>query len=106
MYQKLSESIGENPEEFHYDYFEVRDGRLYYEDMNMPLMTKDGIPRSASEIASILGKNRLHKLGFEIPGGKVTARHAVMLNEAEDELPFTSDVAKADDIELQEIMEL
>ena len=31
------------------------------------------------------------------------ARQAVMLNKVEEELPSVSDVAKADDIELQEI---
>ena len=40
-----------------------------------------------------------------MPSGKVTPRQAVMLNKAEQELPFTSDVANADEIELQEIME-
>ena len=35
--------------------------------------------------------------------GKVTAQQAVMLNKAAEELPSTSDVDKADDIELQEI---
>ena len=33
--------MGRTPKEFDYDYFEIRDGRLYYEDMNRPLMTKD-----------------------------------------------------------------
>ena len=70
--------------------------------MNMSLMTEDGILRSASEIASILGKNRLHKLGFNIPRGKVATRQAVMLNKAEEEIPSMSGLAKADDIELQE----
>ena len=32
----------------------------------------------------------------------MTARHAIMLNKAEEEMPSTSDVAKADDMELQE----
>ena len=66
--------------------------------MNRPLMTKDRTLRSASEMGDILGKNRLHKLGFDIPWGKVTARQAVMLNKAEEEMPSTSDVAKVDDI--------
>ena len=56
LYQKLSASIGQNPDEFHYDYFKIREGRLYYENTNRPLMTKDRILRSASEIADILGK--------------------------------------------------
>ena len=53
----------------------------------------------------ILGKNRLRRLGFNIPVGKVTAQQAVMLNKAAEELPSESDITKADDIELQEIVE-
>ena len=41
-------------------------------------------------------------MGFDIPSRKITLQQAVILNE---ELPSTSDVAKADDIELREIME-
>ena len=37
--------------------------------------------------------------------GKVTARQAVMLNKAAEELPSASDITKVDDIELQEIAE-
>ena len=37
--------------------------------------------------------------------GRITARQAVMLNEAAEELPSESDITKADDIELQEIVE-
>ena len=56
-------------------------------------------------LADILGKNRLHRLGFNIPVGKVTAQQAVMLNKAAEELPSESDITGADDIELQEIAE-
>ena len=56
-------------------------------------------------LADILGKNRLCRLGFNIPVGKVTARQAVMLNKAAEELPSACDITKADDIELQEIAE-
>ena len=56
-------------------------------------------------IAEILGKNRLHRLGFNIPVGKVTAQQTVMLNKAAEELPSESDITGADDIELQEIAE-
>ena len=65
--------MAQTPKEFHYDYFEIRDGQLYYEDMNMPLTNKDGKLRSASEIVNILKKNRLRKLSFDIPGHKLTA---------------------------------
>ena len=37
--------------------------------------------------------------------GKLTARQAVMLNKAAEELPSESDITKADDTELQEIVE-
>ena len=37
--------------------------------------------------------------------GKVTARQAVMLNKAAEELPSESDITGADDVELQEIAE-
>ena len=52
-----------------------------------------------------MGKNRLRNLGFDIPKGKLTARQAVMMNRVKEELPSTSDITKADDIELQEITE-
>ena len=55
-------------------------------------------------LADILGKNRLRSLGFNIPVGKLTARQAIMLNKAAEELPSESDITKADDIELQEIV--
>ena len=37
--------------------------------------------------------------------GPITARQAVMLNKAAEELPSESDITKADDIELHEIAE-
>ena len=53
-----------------------------------------------------MGKKSLCDLGFDIPEeGKVTTRQTIMLNRVEEELPPASDVAKADNIELQEIME-
>ena len=56
-------------------------------------------------LADVLGKNRLRRLGFNIPVGKVTARQAVMLNKAAEELPSESDITGVDDVELQEIAE-
>ena len=53
-----------------------------------------------------MGKEGLHELGFDRPkSSKLTAQQAAMLNRVEEELPSASDVAKADDIELQEVME-
>ena len=65
----------------------------------------EGKLKSVGMIADILGKNRLHRLGFNISVGRITARQAVMLNKAAEQLPSESDITKADDIELQEIAE-
>ena len=104
LYKKLSENIGETPELLHYDYFKLEDGELYYRGKRKPLTTK-GMLKSVGKLADILGKGGLCNLGFSIPRGKVTARQAVMLNKAAEELPSESDVTGVDDIELQEIAE-
>ena len=104
LYKKLSENIGETPEPFHYDYFKLKGGELYYIGNRKPLMT-EGKLKSVGMLADILGKNRLRRLGFNIPVGKVTAQQAVMLNKAVEELPSASDITKVDEKELQEIAE-
>ena len=104
LYKKLSENVGETPELFHYDYFKLEDGELYCRGSRKPLTT-EGKLKSVGVLADILGKNRLCKLGFNIPVGRITARQAVMLNKAAEELPSESDITKADDTELQEIAE-
>ena len=72
----------------------------------MPVMNKQRELRSDGTIAETLGKERLHALGLDLTiGGKITARQAIMLYKVEEELPFMSDVAKAEDIELQEMTE-
>ena len=102
LYKKISENIGEPPEEFHCDYFKLEDGELYYRGKRKPLTTK-GVLKSVGMLADILGKGGLRNLSIAIPREKVTARQAVMLNKAAEELPSESDFTKADDIELQEI---
>ena len=104
LYKKLSENISETPEEFHCDYFKLEDGELYYRGKRKPLTTK-GKLKSVGVLADMMGKGGLRNLGFDIPRGKVTARQAVMLNKAQEELPSASDIDKADDMELQEIVE-
>ena len=104
LYKKLSENIGETPELFHYDYFKLEGGELHYIGNRKPLTTEEKL-KSVGMLVDILGKNRLHRLGFNIPVGKVTARQAVMLNKAAEELPSESDITGADNIELQEIAE-
>ena len=104
LYKKLSENIDETAELFHYDYFKLEGGELYYIGSRKPLTT-EGKLKSVGMLADILGKYRLRRLGFNIPVGKVTAWQAVMLNKAAEELPSESDITKVDDIELQEIAE-
>ena len=104
LYKKISEIIGETPELFHYDYFKLEYGELYYRGSRKPLTTK-GVLKSVGILVDILGKNRLRRLGFNIPVGSITAQQAIMLNKAAEELPSQSDIAKADDMELQEIAE-
>ena len=104
LYKKLSENIGETPELFHYDYFKLEDGELYYRGSRKSLTT-EGKLKSVGVLADILSKNRLHRLGFNIPVGRITAQQAIMLNKAAEELPSESDITRADDIELQEIVE-
>ena len=71
----------------------------------MSLTIRGGNLRSVCVMWVILGKEGLCSLGFDLPMGKVMAQQAIMLNRVEEELPSASDVDKADDIELQEIME-
>ena len=104
LYKRLSENIHETPELFHYNYFKLEGGELYYIGSRKPLTTEEKL-KSVGMLADILGKNRLRRLGFNIPVGKLTARQAVMLNKAAEELPSESDITKADDIELQGIAE-
>ena len=104
LYKKISENIGETPEEFHYDYFKLENGEQYYRGKRKPLTTK-GVLKLVGMLADILGKGGLRSLGFDIPRGKVTARQAIMLNKAAEELPSESDITGADDIECQEIAE-
>ena len=75
------------------------------EAVESPTETTEGKLKSVGMIADILGKNRLRRLGFNIPVGRITAQQAVMLNKAAEELPSESDITKVDDIELQEIVE-
>ena len=104
LYKNLSENINETPELFHYDYFKLKGGELYYIGSRKPLTT-EGKLKSVGMLADVLGKNRLRRLGFNIPVVRKTARQAVMLNKAAEELPSESDITGVDDIELQEIAE-
>ena len=66
-------------------------------------MTRDGKLRLVKEIKKILEDGGLRNLDFNVSKG-VTAKQAAMLNKVEEEIPSVSDVDKAGDIELQEIV--
>ena len=55
LYKKISENINETPEEFHYDYFKLEDGELYYRGKRKPLTT-NSVLKSVGMLADILGK--------------------------------------------------
>ena len=42
LYQKLSERMDQTPEAFHFDYFELKDGELYYKGKFKFLMIRGG----------------------------------------------------------------
>ena len=69
LYKKLSENIGETAEPVHYDYFKLEGGELCYIGSRKPLTT-EGKLKSVGMLADILGKNRLHRLGFNCPAGR------------------------------------
>ena len=73
IYMKRYQNISETPEKFHYDYFKLEGGELYYTGSRKPLTTK-GVLKPVGMLADILGKNRLRNLGFDIPVGPLTAR--------------------------------
>ena len=66
-------------------------------------MTTEGKLKSVAMLADILNKNRLCRLGFNIPVGRIATHQAVLLNKAAEELPSEPDITGVGDIELQEI---
>ena len=104
MYKELSKHYSQTSNATHYDNFRHEGRQLYFKGRYEPLTNEDGKLRTFGKLKSILGKNRIHGLGFDIPKGP-TVQQAVALNKTKEELPSMSDIAKVDDIELQEIME-
>ena len=83
-----------------------REGRWhYFKGRDDPLTNEDGKLRTFGKLKSILGTNRLCDFGFDMSSGKLTPQQSVILNKTKEELPSTSDLANADDNELQEITE-
>ena len=104
LYEILSEHFTKNQDVIYYDDFESRHGELYFKGRDEPLMRK-GHLKPYKSLIRILGKHRIYNLGFNISESPLSRKQAVALNKAQEELPSESDITKADDIELQEIVE-
>ena len=50
LYERLSQKLARTSEVFHYDLFELRDGKLYFRDKSKPLMIKKGGLKLTKEI--------------------------------------------------------
>ena len=58
LYKRLSENIGETLELFHYDYFKLEGGEMYYVYIgSRKPLTTEGKLKSVGMLADILGKN-------------------------------------------------
>ena len=102
VYDRLSETLNQRPEVTHTDLFEIRDGELYFHDKNDPL-TRNGQLRPNSTLERVLGKTRLREMGFDIPKGNFSAKQATILNKIGEDLPSSSKVSQATDLELETI---
>ena len=90
--------------ELRLDLFKLgKDGELYYRGKS--LMNRNGKLKMVSVIADTLGIRGLQEMGFKIIKTNLKPQHILDLLEKQVELPSMSDITKADDIELQEIME-
>ena len=86
------------------DMFEIgKDGGLYYEEKS--LMKRDGELRETGVLADRLGITRLCEMDFIISRTNLKPRHVLDLMEKKLELTSASDVANADEMELEKIME-
>ena len=62
--------------------------------------------RPIGSIADILGKIGLRNLGFDIPKNKLSARQATMPNKIKEQLPSTSKILKASEVELENLTDM
>ena len=85
--------------------FEIdEDGRLYYKGKS--LMNRNGELKTIGVIANTLGIRGLREMGYimgYITKTNLKPRFVLDLLEKQAELPSSSEIAKADDIELKEI---
>ena len=79
-----------------------KDGRLYYK--GKPLMNRNGELKTVGVIADTLGIRGLREMGYNITKTNLKPRHVLDLLEKQTKLPSSSDIAKVDVIELEEIV--
>ena len=78
-----------------------RDGRLYYK--GKLLMNRNGELKTVGVIADTLGIRGLREMSYNITKTNLKPRSVLDLLEKQTELPSSSEIAKADTIELEEI---
>ena len=105
LYKRLTGSDDEPLGTINFHNFDLRNGQLYDKDNVNPLTTKKQTLQGVGVLADRLGKEGLRDLGFDVPVGRITARQFMASYRARSQLPSTSDITRADDIELQEIAE-
>ena len=79
-----------------------KDGRLYYKGKH--LMNRNGELKTIGVIADTLGIRGLREMGYNITKTNLKPRFVLDLLEKQAELPSSSEIAKADTIELEEIV--
>ena len=77
------------------------DGRLYYK--GKPLMNRNGELKAIGAIADTLGIEGLREMGYNISKTNLKPQFVLDLMEKQTELPSSSEIAGADEIELEEI---
>ena len=84
--------------------FEInKDGRLYYR--GKPLMNRNGELKTIGVIADTLGIRGLREMGYNIAKTNLKPQFVLDLLEKQAELPSSSEIAKVDEMELEEIAE-
>ena len=78
-----------------------KDGRLSYKEK--PLMNRNGELKTIGVIVDTLGIRRLREMGYNITKTNLKPRFVLDLPEKQAELPSSSEIAKVDEIELEEI---
>ena len=78
-----------------------KDGRLYYK--GKPLMNRNGELKTIGIIADTLGIRGLQEMGYNITKTNLKPRFVLDLLEKQAELPSSSEIAKADTVELEEV---